>query len=496
FNPVPDRLRVVSNTGQNLRINPANGLVTTDADLNPGTPNIVGAAYLNSFDGATATTLYDIDSVTDSLYIQNPPNNGTVTQVGVGLGVGNITDVLGFDIQPLSGGGNAAFAAMSTNGTSSSLYTIDLVTGIATLVGSIGVAPTLVTGLAVVPAIANPPPPSYGTVLAPANPIRFTAANPSVIKSSAPVTGLISGDTIVGIDFRPATGQLYGLGSGGRLYTINTTTAVATLVASLAADPADLTSPFTTLSGTSFGVDFNPVPDRLRVVSNTGQNLRINPANGLVTTDADLNPGTPNIVGAAYLNSFDGATATTLYDIDSVTDSLYIQNPPNNGTVTQVGVGLGVGNITDVLGFDIQPLSGGGNAAFAAMSTNGTSSSLYTIDLVTGIATLVGSIGVAPTLVTGLAVVPAIANPPATLYGIDLATDNLIRFSAANPSVIKSSAPVTGLISGDTIVGIDFRPATGQLYGLGSGGRLYTINTTTAVATLVASLAADPADLT
>src|SRR5581483_1695827 len=126
-------------------------------------------------------------------------------------------------------------------------------------------------------------------------------------------------------------------GGVGRLYTIDTATAAATLVATLAADPADLTNPYTTLSGASFGVDFNPVADRLRLVSDAGQNLRVNPANGLVTTDADLNPGMPHVVGVAYTNSFAGASATTLYDIDSASDTLLIQNPPNNGTLTAVG---------------------------------------------------------------------------------------------------------------------------------------------------------------
>src|SRR5690348_12990411 len=49
----------------------------------------------------------------------------------------------------------------------------------------------------------------------------------------------------------------------------------------------------------------------------------------------------------------------------------------------------------------------------------------------------------------------------------------LIRFNTATPGTINATVPITGLAGGDTIVGLDFRPATGQLYGLGSGSRLY-----------------------
>ncbi len=99
------------------------------------------------------------------------------------------------------------------------------------------------------------------------------------------VTGLQSGETLLGIDIRPGgttTGQIYGLSSMGRLYTIDKFTGAATLKSTLSADPADTSNPFTGLSGTNFGIDFNPVVDRLRVVSDTGQNLRINVDSGAV----------------------------------------------------------------------------------------------------------------------------------------------------------------------------------------------------------------------
>ena len=90
--------------------------------------------------------------------------------------------------------------------------------------------------------------------------------------NSAIISGLQSGETILAIDFRPATGQLYGLGSTSRLYVINPMTGAARMIGA---------TPFTTaLSGTIAAFDFNPTVDRIRVVTNTGQNLRLNPETG------------------------------------------------------------------------------------------------------------------------------------------------------------------------------------------------------------------------
>lgn len=231
---------------------------------------------------------------------------------------------------------------------------------------------------------------------------RFDSATPGTLDELTLITGLGVGESIVGMDFRPATLTLYIMTNElgvGRLYTVNPATAVATLAATLAADPADVTSPYTTLSGTRFSINFNPVPDRLRVVGDSGLNIRVSPTNGLVTTDASLNPGSPNIVGVAYINSYAGAATTTLFDIDSAADTLVIQNPPNNGTLIAVGA-LGV-DTSDVVGFDILS-SGNNNIAYSTLSVGGTVG-LYSINLGTGAATLVGSVAGNPALI-GIAV--------------------------------------------------------------------------------------------
>jgi hypothetical protein len=189
-----------------------------------------------------------------------------------------------------------------------------------------------------------------------------------------PITGLGASETIYGIDFRPVNGQLYALGSSSRLYTINSASGAATMVGTL---------PLTTLlSGTSFGFDFNPLVDRIRVISNTGQNLRLDPNTGLLAaSDGGLNPGMPSISAAAYTNNFAGTTSTALFDIDFASDKLYKQDPPNMGTLVEIGA-LGV-NVDAANGFDIGGTSG---TAYAILTVGGTTK-VYTINLTTGAAT-------------------------------------------------------------------------------------------------------------
>lgn len=231
--------------------------------------------------------------------------------------------------------------------------------------------------------------------------LRFDEATPGSIQTQSQITGLQSGESVLGIDFRPATGQLYALGSTSRVYTIDPATGAATEVGS---------GPFTpALSGSEFGMDFNPVVDRIRVVSDTGQNLRLHPDTGAVAAvdaalnyaSGDPNFGTaPNVVGAAYTNNVAGATSTLLHDIDSALDIVATQNPPNSGTLNTVG-SLTVDTM-DFVGLDIFT-DGAGDRAFAAINLPSQSvSRLYAINLATGAAGFRGVIGSAE-VVTGLA---------------------------------------------------------------------------------------------
>ncbi len=385
FNPAADRLRVVSNTGQSLRINVDTGATTTDGNINGGAANaaVTAAAYTNSFAGTGSTTLLVIDAANSTLYTQNPPNNGTLS-VPVPLGV-TATSVSAFDIDARN---NTGYAVMTVGGVRT-LYTVNLAAAAnpLTAVGAIaGTDP--VRGLAVLgSAGATPVTMVYG-LTDDARLVGFKPLTPGTLDSAVTITGLNAGEKLLGIDFRPKDGLLYGISSLGRIVTIDATTGAATVKVTLAADAADTTQPYTGVAGTAFGVDFNPVADRLRVISNTGQSLRINVDTGATTTDGAINRvgGAPVVTAAAYTNSFAGTTATQLFDIDTATSSLALQNPPNDGTLTNIG-SLGVTVAGDV-GFDI---AGGANGlALAALRTTATgASSIYRIDLATGAATLV-----------------------------------------------------------------------------------------------------------
>jgi len=212
--------------------------------------------------------------------------------------------------------------------------------------------------------------------------VKFDTNTPFFIESSKAIRGLLPGEHMLGLDFRPANGQLYGLGSTGRIYTINLETAAATAVS-----PA----PFARLEGTAFGFDFNPTVDRIRIVSNTGQNLRVHPDTGaLVAADGRLNQkaefGAPSIVGAAYTNSVAGATSTTLYGIDSERRVLVTQIPPNDGTLNDVGV-MNI-DLADVAGFDISPRTG--IAYVVARARSVVASGIYQVDLATGASSQIG----------------------------------------------------------------------------------------------------------
>lgn len=101
--------------------------------------------------------------------------------------------------------------------------------------------------------------------------VSFNRDTPGTARTTVSITGLQAGENLVGIDYRPADGLLYGVGSSGRIYTLNPETGAATLKSTLAADSSDTGAPFTALAGTDFGVDFNPVADRLRVVAIPGR---------------------------------------------------------------------------------------------------------------------------------------------------------------------------------------------------------------------------------
>lgn len=246
--------------------------------------------------------------------------------------------------------------------------------------------------------------------------LRFDGDNPRQATKKN-ITGLRNGESLVGIDFRPATGPqgvLYGVGDRSYIYTIDEDTGAAVRGLQITADGQPVA-----LRGTSFGIDFNPTVDRLRIVSDANQNLRVNVDTGMLADFDPATPGTqpdrdlqyaandrnagenPAVTAVAYTNSQPGATTTTLYDIDARTMDLSIQNPPNDGTLNTVG-SLGR-PIKKISGFDIVTV-GTTNRAYAALQRAGNDDSrFFRVNLETGRTTAIGTIGNGPD-VEGLAI--------------------------------------------------------------------------------------------
>jgi Domain of unknown function (DUF4394) len=360
FNPTVDRIRLVTSAEQNLRLNPETGAVlATDGNI-ATTSMITGVAYTNSKSGATSTTLFDIDVTSGKLFKQDPPNNGTLVEIG-SLGL-TISGQAAFDINP----DNSVALMSATSGMNNNLYTLNLETGKATNIGALA---QKIIDLAI-------PTDMVGYAIDNANALQiFNPNSPTPV--SKPITGLQDGENILGIDFRPINGQLYALGSTSRIYTLNLGNGAATVVGGQLS---------TLLEGTDFAFDFNPTVDRIRVVSNTGQNLRLNPNDGLVAAvDGSINPGTPTISAGAYTDNFAGTAMTSLLVIDHTTDKLYLQNPPNAGTLVERGA-LGI-DITSANGFDIGSSS---NKAYL-VATVGSVTKIYSVNTANGATTEVSN---------------------------------------------------------------------------------------------------------
>jgi Domain of unknown function (DUF4394) len=229
------------------------------------------------------------------------------------------------------------------------------------------------------------------------NLLSFAADSPRRVRSTA-ITGLPAGVSLRCIDFRPATGDLYALGSDKVVYRVNVATAIA-----VAEGPAFELAP-AALNSQNIGFDFNPTVDKIRVTSDADDNIRLDPDPGsLLSKDTSLTPSDVTVVGSAYTNSSFTASkpaATELYALDVSTspDTLWIQRPANAGTlIMPVELGFDLGPNA---GFDI---AGANNVGYVAGTRVGRmSAELWRVDLATGKTRSLGRIGDGRTL-TGLA---------------------------------------------------------------------------------------------
>jgi hypothetical protein len=246
---------------------------------------------------------------------------------------------------------------------------------------------------------------------------RFTTDAPQAATTTTVTTGGLAGGAVdlVGIDYRPSDGLLYGASTNNKLYTI-----APGLLTGLVASSERTLEP-AGIDGTGQGFDFNPASNimvdgsgnALRIIGySDGANLRFNPTNGkrlaadtsLTFLASDVNTGkTPKVTGSAYTDNVPGTAATKLYNLESATDSLVVQSPPNEGSLATVApLGIDVG---DLAGFDIATVIGTDaavtNYAFAVIGD-----SFYAVDLTSGTgpaAKLVGKVKGASAL-RGLAI--------------------------------------------------------------------------------------------
>ncbi len=250
--------------------------------------------------------------------------------------------------------------------------------------------------------------------------LRFNAGQPQQVRDRKPLQGLRPNERVLGIDFRVARGELYALGSSGQLYRID--------VAQARAVPVGSPSVLPSAGATEWAFDFNPTVDRIRVANNAGFNLRLHPDTG-AAVDADPNqPGVqfdgrlaydpkdtnddekPRIVGAGYTYNKTNDKITTNYALDGELGTLVHQGSkegvtpvvsPNTGRLYTVGK-LGIGSFAHAT-FDISDLS---PTAYAGVHNKDSKATRWhRVDLVTGKATYIGTVGGGEPLV-GAAIEP------------------------------------------------------------------------------------------
>ena len=221
--------------------------------------------------------------------------------------------------------------------------------------------------------------------------VRFDSGSPNMVSSIGTISGLPAGAGILGMDYSPFLGGVYAVTSS-RLYKINLDTAQAQPVG-----PAAFTPPIT---GGAVDFECDRTGAQARIVSSS-YNGRIDLSNGAYIGSGTA-PGT-SINGLAQALS---GPANGFYGIDFSSNTLRLFADINTGASTPIGSGLGVSGLQPSFGFDIAP----DGVAYLSYLIGATSnfSNLFTVNLSTGAASLVGLIGDGAGNISSLtAIVPA-----------------------------------------------------------------------------------------
>jgi hypothetical protein len=167
--------------------------------------------------------------------------------------------------------------------------------------------------------------------------LLFGTESPGTLSRKLPITGLPVLKRIVGIDFRPSNGKLYGVGNDSRVYTLDPVTGVATPVGNGPFDPK------IDFFEVHFGMGFDPVADRIRLmVAESGANYSINPDDGTAVLEAsvsyakgDPNEGVkPSISGLGYVPL---GAAPTVRGVGLAS----LRSPPLEGVLMALDADLG-----------------------------------------------------------------------------------------------------------------------------------------------------------
>ncbi|WP_038053297.1 DUF4394 domain-containing protein [Thioalkalivibrio sp. ALJ1] len=422
FNPAANALRITGSTdGRNLRVGPGN--LEPDANetaIEDGKfgyrQGVSGTSYSNNDPDTDDTTHYTIDDEVKTLFTQ-ASNPGLLNEVGE-LFPGDDTPnkLLGYDIFQNADGVNEHWLALERDG-KAALYKIDAETGAAgDPVAKLEPAQGTYIDMTVEGDADDASQREFMMLdqrdgMAPQI-VVFTRGETSTSRS-LDIHGLDDED-LIGMDLRRASEDpdnpngLYAFGTDGGIFYLEegSSSVTAKQIAELAL--ADDVS----MQGDRFSVDFNPAVDLVRILSSSGQNLRVNLQDGRELEDEARDAGfgfvdgtvrlgdtmVPDVVAVGYRpapEELEGEVPSLdfQYVVDNQGDEASLARVvvPNDGALVDVG-SLGVGALAGTSQHSIDITQG--NSGIAALVRDEEKvSRLYHLDLIEGTAKEVGMIG-------------------------------------------------------------------------------------------------------
>lgn len=310
--------------------------------------------------------------------------------------------------------------------------------------------------------------------------ITFDREDPTKAKTTIQIAGLAKGEFITGLDQNPDDNQFYAITNQGAVMLLDIISGVATPLQEMQPDLSQIGNAFEGLPTGPIGANFNPLTGLMQIVTGDGENFLLNVKSGLVLTGKGFNAG---LTGAGFSDSFKGGGKIKFAGLDGLHGKLFLKGSPNGGDLgSPIPLGF---DAKGVAGFDIDATNQSGYALLklsdawkvVKLKLGGEANS--PADILGNLPGL-GS-GDAPSAM-------ALLQPLVQVFGLTH-NNQLLSFLPSDPSTILNTLPVQGLLSGEKLLGIDMRPADGQMYGLTDLGRLLKIDTLTGGTTFITQLA-------